>query len=828
MARHGVRWVILAAVVAWGGASAEVRAVSPAKAGGGHTMLWDRSPVRTRANGLPILHSRPGAPVSIFIDFQFEAVNGSAKTFSTDDDLKTFNAAEQQLIRIAWAKAASAFAPFDVDVTTIEPDPSHPYIWEGVLNQRGSGGSAGTTGYVPLTGQKKATNGSQRKDGYRWCARTAQGSILSGVIVHEAGHAQGISGHEAYDEDGKYIGIQRAGIERGPFTRSVGPIGAWHVWLSEWGNPEKNPAGLFWVVNDIDRITGEIVKGAKAYTDPKYAGDGFRPDEHGDDIAHATKMTRDPASGAWSAVGIIERYTDKDVLAFDWKGGDAWIGVLTAVPVPLLDAKATLYDAKGAVVATADPAESMQAAMLLQDLPAGTYYLEVSSDGDYGELGRYEATVTLLTPGALAPIALLMLYNKSLADDESDRGHDVKWSGPAKWTQGPDHGSAAEFDGKNQIIISAAGGRRFAAPGTSPLGRTFALWFKTKDVSAAGEQILLQSPARAGYKLYIEGGKLKAHAINDGGLTDWRGGVTLSADVALKSGQWYSAALTHRTTFSKIDDTIALYLDGREVARGAAGPVSATAQFVVGSPTFAGAINGVCIFGEVIPPYLIAMHARQEALAQPRPTPASGVTVTAVATHNTATLRWKPSPGVTGWEVLRSTDNRHFALLAAIKPETVTFIDTELEPSRHYFYAVRAVGGKKAGLADVTTRGGPVHKPRFIRVSKDAAPSTWGYHRYGHQCEGEYGITLLWFGPYGHRDKSIRIERSTDGKTFKPIITLPSTERVYYDTNLAPDTKYTYRFVTIDDAGDAASVVITATSAAKRASKPAAPPAAKP
>jgi hypothetical protein len=149
---------------------------------------------------------------------------------------------------------------------------------------------------------------------------------------------------------------------------------------------------------------------------------------------------------------------------------------------------------------------------------------------------------------------------------------------------------------------------------------------------------------------------------------------------------------------------------------------------------------------------------------------------------------------------------------------STTFTDTGLSGSRRYFYCVRAEGRDDAGWADATTRAGPVHKPRFIRVVKGKEPSTWGYHRYGHQCEGEYGITLLWFGPDGHRDTLIRIERSTDGTTFTPIITLPSTERVYYDTNLAPSTKYTYRFVSIDDAGDAASTVMTATSASPPAS----------
>jgi len=761
-------------------------------------MLWDRLPLRTNPNGLPVLHSLPGAPVSLFIDFEYESVNGQIKPFSLDGDPKTFTQAEQKQIHRAWAKVAGAFAPFDVDVTTVEPKPDHPYIWQAV---RPGGGSSGTTMYVPLTGQKTASNGSQRADGYRFCG--GAGSILSGHLVHESGHAQGIVGHEAYDEDGNYIGIQRAGIERGPFTRSVGPIGAWHVWLSEHGHPTKNPAGLFWVVNDIEQITGAIVTGAKTYSRPDYDGDGFRPDDHGDDITHAARLSREPASGVWSGVGVIERYADRDVFSLDWPGGAAWIGVQTPVPDPLLDARLAVYGSDGTLIALADPPESMQVALRVDRMPAGKVYLEVSSDGDYSELGRYELTVSAGLPLSLAPIAHLPLDERSLKDLSGQR-RDGRWDGAAAWTESPHQNSAAAFHGASRIIIP---------PGNRGYGRTFAFWFKTDNAEADGEQVLLSSPGKAAYRLYLEGAKLKAHAINDGGLSDWVGGVTLTADAKIQSGHWYHAALTHRTTFSKIEDTIALYLDGKEVARGPAGPVPASSQFDVGGPTFVGAVDDVRIFGEVVPSHLIAEFAHRGELSQSKPTD-SGVNVTANATHDSVALRWEAPTGAKGYEILRSVDNQHFAVLGKVASGTTTLTDTGLEASRRYFYCVRAEGGKDAGAVDVTTRGGPVHRPRFIRVKKhDKEPSDWGYHRYGHKCEGEYGITLLWFGPYGHRDRSIRIERSTDGKTFTPIITLPSIERVYYDTNLTPRTKYTYRFVTIDDDGEAGTAVITATSA---------------
>jgi len=760
----------------------------------------------TLPNGLPILHSNPDAPVSIFIDFQFESVDGKARTFSLDKDLMTFNKQEQEHIRLAWAKTASSFAPFDVDVTTIEPHPNHPYIWQAVLNQPGSGGSSGTTGYVPLSGQKTAKNGSQRTDGYRWCGRCAQGSVLTAVITHESGHAHGVSGHETYDENGNRLGIQTAGIERGPFTRSVGPIGRWYNWQSEWGHPDRNPAGIYWVVDDIKVITSQIIKGARTYTNPNYSGDGFRPDEHGNDIAGATKMTGKQTSKSWISSGIIERITDKDVFSFRWPGGTAWIGVRTAVPTPLLDARFLLYDSKGAVVGIADPEESMQAALHVENLAAGTYYIEVSSDGDYSELGGYEVTVSTLMPDSLNLLSYLELNGNSLADS-SGHVNKVAWHGSAQWVKGRDGSSAAGFDGSNRITISA-GGRSFTPNGLSPLGRTFAFWFKADDVSRTAQQVLCKD-ARSGYKLYIEDGKLKAHAINDAGLSNWRGGITLTADVSLKSRQWYHAALAHRTTFSEVDDTIALYLNGREAARGPAGPVPGTSRFEVGGSDFTGAIDDVWIFGEMIPGHLIAHIAHRPKLSQPKPT-GTAVKTTATVRHNMVNLSWKAVNGATSYKILRSVNNQQFEVAGEVSSGATKFMDTGLQASRSYFYSVRAVGTNAVGTVDVTTRSGPVTRLRFARYTKSEEPDLqWSNPIWGHNCQGKYGIVLNWFEPDGHTDSLIRIERSTDGVNFRPLITLPSTESVYCDHNLASDAEYIYRVVTIDSSGDASSAVIS-------------------
>ncbi len=780
---------------------------APRANGGAKPTLWDLSSVETLANGLPILHSNPGAPVSLFIDFQFESNDGKARTFSLDPDLTAFDQQEQEQIKIAWAKTANAFAPFDVDVTTIEPDPKHPYIWQAVLNQPGSGGSSGTTGYVPLSGQKAAQDGSQRADGYRWCGRCAQGSVLHAVIIHESGHAHGISGHEMYDEDGNRVGIQHAGIERGPFTRSVGPIGGWYNWLSEWGHPKSNPAGIYWVVNDVDIITSQIVKGARTYSDPDYAGDGFRRDDHANARPGATEMTWEQSQVTWIGRGIIERLNDTDVLSFPWQGGTAWICVRTALPTPLLDARLILYDQAGNTVGVADPPESMQPVLRVEDLGAGAYYVGVSSDGDYGELGMYEVTVSASLPEALSLLSHLPFTDESLTDS-SGRDNEVAWRGTPQWVTGPDGTPAAGFDGSNRIIISP-GARGFTPPGLSPLGRTIAFWFKG-NVDAPGRAILCQSPGRAGYQLYIEGGRLTAYAINDSGLTDWRGGTTLTCSVELERDRWYHVALTHRTTFSQVEDSFALYLDGEEVARGAAGPVPAASQFEVGGAGFEGAIDDVRIFGEVVPRHLIAEFAGRADLSARRPVGAA-MEVAATASHDSVQLSWAAVDGATGYEILRSCDNRHFEAIGSVTADARTFTDPRLASSSRYVYVVRAVGADGVGAADVTTRGGPVRNLRFSRLVKGEEPDPkWSNPLWGHQCEGTHGIVLNWLEPDGHRDTSLRIERATDGADFAPLITLPSTECVYCDHNLAPGTEYTYRVVTLDEAGEASSALIRA------------------
>jgi len=373
------------------------------------------------ASGLPILHGAAAAPVSIYLDFQYESRDGQKLLFNPSGSSATIDAAEQEMIALAWAKAASSYAPFNVDVTTEMPPADKPFIWAAIYRTPsgpGSGGGARTFRYMDLAGYQAnrydAASG-RVQDGLLAQAWIREGAIYTDVITHETGHSHGVTGHETTDTEGNKMGIQTIPIERGPFTRSTGPLGGWFNFTTEWAY-QTNPAGMYYVMDDMKVISDAITDGIATYVDAGYTGDGYRPDDHLGTIAGATPMTWNAPSSSWQGDGIIERWSDTDVLSFDWSGGTAWVGAQTAVPVPLLNVRLTVTDGAGDIVGASDPAESYQAALRLDSLPAGTYYVEVASDGDNTELGMYELTAAAWPPDALMPISTLTFDGYSLAD----------------------------------------------------------------------------------------------------------------------------------------------------------------------------------------------------------------------------------------------------------------------------------------------------------------------------------------------------------------------------------------------------------------------------
>ncbi len=87
-----------------------------------------RAAAATGSLVVPQLSSNPGAPVTIYLDFDGDGAGiwggynvTSTPAFDSDNDPSNFDAFELDQIRKMWKLVVDAYSPFDVNVTTIDP-----------------------------------------------------------------------------------------------------------------------------------------------------------------------------------------------------------------------------------------------------------------------------------------------------------------------------------------------------------------------------------------------------------------------------------------------------------------------------------------------------------------------------------------------------------------------------------------------------------------------------------------------------------------------------------------------------------------------------------
>ena len=64
-----------------------------------------------------------------------------------------------------------------------------------------------------------------------------------------------------------------------------------------------------------------------------------------------------------------------------------------------------LYNAQGTLLATASPADSLDA-LVQRNFAAGTYYVAVKSDGRYGRIGQYTLAVRPIVSVSVGDVAI--------------------------------------------------------------------------------------------------------------------------------------------------------------------------------------------------------------------------------------------------------------------------------------------------------------------------------------------------------------------------------------------------------------------------------------
>lgn len=348
------------------------------------------------------LHSRPEATKVIYLDFDGQTVSGTPWNtlrgvdpivqtgYDTDGDTNTFSDNELAQIQDIWLRVVEDFIPFDVNVTTEEPN---------IEDLRNTGGADTRWGIRVIIGGSSSpvapdTGGvaylgsfSDSIDNPCWVFQMSPSAVAE-AISHEVGHTLGLS-HDGTSTQGYYTGHGFGPTGYAPIM-GVGYYRDLVVWSSgEYADANNQQ-------DDLAIITGEQT------TRWTPAGNGFTyiADDYSDDLDTAHLLDGSDVQG------VIQQNTDIDIFTF-FTTGSIDIDILPAPVSPNLDILATLLDATGTVIATSNPIDALHASFnTLVD--AGWYYLTIDGTGkgnplgtgytDYGSLGQYTLSAVVSPP----------------------------------------------------------------------------------------------------------------------------------------------------------------------------------------------------------------------------------------------------------------------------------------------------------------------------------------------------------------------------------------------------------------------------------------------
>jgi hypothetical protein len=255
-------------------------------------------------SSLPQLASNPSAAAKLYLDFNghFQASwgnysNATTPVFDQDGDATTFSNGELATIQQVWARAAEDYAPFNIDVTTIDPGS----LANGVVAHIAIGGnwsdwygsSAGGVAYVG-----GFYNGAPNV-GYVFEAALGNGNAryVAEAASHEAGHLFGLY-HQANWSGTTLVESYNSGNASWAPIMGVG----YYATRTTWHNgatPTSNTS-----------YQSDLVILANASN-----GFGLRADDHGSTIATADPLTINgtaaSASGILRASSVYARHRSR-------------------------------------------------------------------------------------------------------------------------------------------------------------------------------------------------------------------------------------------------------------------------------------------------------------------------------------------------------------------------------------------------------------------------------------------------------------------------------------------------------------------------------------
>jgi hypothetical protein len=360
---------------------------------------------------VPAYSSNTGAAATLYLDFNghFEAQWGShsnavTPVFSRDADTTTFSSSELATIKQVWQRVSEDFAPFNINVTTVNPG----NFDNGNALRVAIGGSwqdwyHNSAGGVALGGS--FTNDAPNVVYVFSEVNFGSAKNIADAASHEAGHAFGLRHQSSFDANGDVIEAYRSGTDqKGPIMGNHYPSvrTTWAYGQSSYRDSDDNV--IYAGMQDDMAVIASTTNGF-----------GYRPDDFGSNTYDAYLMGQLSSYGPVSNIsGIIGKTSDVDWFQFNvttagrlsLQANVAEIGANLDARLSLFRLEHHLYNGKVVFsqipVGTSDPSTSLNASVAANITP-GTYIAVVSSHGEYGDVGQYTLKGSFSQPLTVDP-----------------------------------------------------------------------------------------------------------------------------------------------------------------------------------------------------------------------------------------------------------------------------------------------------------------------------------------------------------------------------------------------------------------------------------------
>jgi hypothetical protein len=321
---------------------------------------------------------------------------GTTPAYDIDGDPTSFSQQELDNIKLIWMGVSEKYSPVRINVTTVDPNTQFNATkvvigGDGAWAPSPPGG--GRPGGIGIEGSWANTGINFPNLAFVFPANLANGfaRYVVEAAAHEAGHGFGLDHQSLYVNGGFVAEYNPGDANRAPIMGKsyFATRGQW------WLGPTPNVPSQ----DDLKIITS---------TGPLANNFNYRNDDHPsnatDPLAAGDALLQNPDLSI-SGKGIIERSGDADFFSFVTGGGPAVLHADVAPFAAMLDLSLGLYDEGGTLLmssATSSLGETNAA-----DLAAGTYRLDISSAGGYGDIGQYFVSGFVPEPSTLSALSLL-------------------------------------------------------------------------------------------------------------------------------------------------------------------------------------------------------------------------------------------------------------------------------------------------------------------------------------------------------------------------------------------------------------------------------------